>query len=70
MSPCFVVARHISGGEGWCANTTCKRVLVLHEDGSQSVQEIKDDFDIPPEQYMDTLKAQGVKNIKWVSGLN
>ncbi len=28
-------AWHISGGEGWCANTTCKRVLVLHEDGSQ-----------------------------------
>ncbi len=28
-------AWHISGGEGWCANTTCKRVLVVHSDGSQ-----------------------------------
>lgn len=26
---------HISGGEGWCANTTCKRVLVVGEDDSQ-----------------------------------
>lgn len=28
-------AWHISGGEGWSQNTTCKRVLVLHTDGSQ-----------------------------------
>ena len=26
---------HISGGEGWCANTTCKRVLVVFEDDTQ-----------------------------------
>jgi hypothetical protein len=26
---------HISGGEGWCANTTCKRVLVVFNDDSQ-----------------------------------
>lgn len=37
---------HISGGEGWCANTTCKRVLVVQEDGTQSVHELTDDFDI------------------------
>lgn len=34
-------AWRISGGEGWCANTTCRRVLVTHADGHQSVQEIK-----------------------------
>jgi hypothetical protein len=28
-------AWHISGGEGWCQNTTCTRVLVLHQDGHQ-----------------------------------
>ena len=34
-------AWHMSGGEGWCANTANKRVLVTHSDGSQSVEEIK-----------------------------
>lgn len=37
---------HISGGEGWCANTTCKRLLVTHGNGTQTVQEVKDDFDV------------------------
>lgn len=32
---------HISGGEGWCANTSCRRVLVTYCDGHQSVEEIK-----------------------------
>lgn len=34
-------AWHISGGEGWCENTTCRRVLVTHKDGTQTVEEIK-----------------------------
>jgi hypothetical protein len=34
-------AWHISGGEGWCANSSCRRVLVGHSDGSQTVEEIK-----------------------------
>merc|ERR1711998_717915 len=33
-------AWHISGGEGQMANTTCRRVLVIHGDGSQEVCEI------------------------------
>jgi len=37
-------AWHISGGSGQFANTTCRRVLVTHEDGRQTVEEIKDDF--------------------------
>jgi calcyphosin len=37
-------AWHISGGEGWCANTTCRRVLVTHTDGTQTVEEIQ----VPP----------------------
>ena len=34
-------AWHISGGEGWCANTSNRRVLVIHNDGRQTVEEIK-----------------------------
>lgn len=34
-------AWHISGGEGWCANSTNKRILVTHSDGHQTVEEIK-----------------------------
>lgn len=34
-------AWHISGGTGQCANTTCRRVLVIHFDGHQTVEEIK-----------------------------
>jgi len=30
-------AWHISGGDGGTGNTTCRRVLVLHSDGSQEV---------------------------------
>ena len=37
-------AWHISGGEGWCANTTNRRVLVTHPDGRQTVEEIKNDL--------------------------
>jgi len=39
-------AWHISGGEGWCANTTCRRVLVKFANGEQEVMEIKDDLGI------------------------
>merc|ERR1712107_859111 len=37
-------AWHISGGEGALENTTCRRFLVVHSDGSQEVVEIKDDL--------------------------
>ena len=37
-------AWHISGGSGWSANTANKRVLVTNADGSQSVEEIKNDL--------------------------
>merc|ERR1712070_435895 len=41
-------AWHISGGEGWCANSSNRRVLVKWSDGSQAVKEIKDDLGIGP----------------------
>eukprot|EP01062_Namystynia_karyoxenos_P070913 TRINITY_DN6630_c0_g1_i1.p1 TRINITY_DN6630_c0_g1~~TRINITY_DN6630_c0_g1_i1.p1 ORF type:complete len:575 (+),score=199.77 TRINITY_DN6630_c0_g1_i1:78-1727(+) len=60
-------AWHISGGSGVSENTSCRRVLVIHMDGSQEVVEIKDDLglradDIPG--MIKRLKAQGVKDIK------
>jgi len=63
-------AWHISGGEGWAENTSCRRVLVVHTNDSQEVVEIKDDLgladdDIP--EMIRRLEAQGVKNIKRIS---
>lgn len=37
-------AWHISGGEGWCENSSNRRVLVIHKDGSQTVEELKNDI--------------------------
>lgn len=54
---------HISGGEGWCANTTCKRLLVTHTDGSQTVEEVKDDFDV------DLKDIEGLKKILTEQGV-
>ncbi|GMH40180.1 hypothetical protein BSKO_08084 [Bryopsis sp. KO-2023] len=54
---------HISGGEGWCENTTCRRVLVTHPDGSQTVEEIKDDMDVgkdDKDEMKKNLKQQGI----------
>mmetsp|Transcript_73505 Transcript_73505/g.209178 ORF Transcript_73505/g.209178 Transcript_73505/m.209178 type:complete len:564 (+) Transcript_73505:74-1765(+) len=56
-------AWHISGGEGWCANTSCRRVLVTHADGSQSVEEIQNDLGITAEDkdaMKANLEAQGI----------
>lgn len=39
-------AWHISGGTGQCANSSNRRVLVTHEDGTQTVEEVKDDLGI------------------------
>ena len=53
-------AWHISGGEGWSANTANRRVLVTHTDGSQSVEELKNDLGIGPKD-LDKMRAQLVK---------
>ena len=62
-------AWHISGGEGAAANTSCRRVLVSHNDGTQSVHEIKNDLGIGAkdvEKMRAKLEAQGVKDIKTI----
>lgn len=59
-------AWHISGGEGAAANTTCKRVLVIHSDGSEEVVEVKNDLGLKPKDRQDIirrLQAQGVRDI-------
>jgi hypothetical protein len=56
-------AWHISGGEGWAANTTCRRVLVTHADGHQTVEEVKNDLGISAgnvEAIRANLQAQGI----------
>ena len=56
-------AWHISGGEGWCENTTCRRVLVTHADGHQTVEEITNDMDIDQHDnaaMMANIKARGI----------
>ena len=62
-------AWHISGGKGWCANSSNKRVLVTHADGSQTVEEVKNDLGVKVpcavpcavpcrDQYCDQYHAQ------------
>lgn len=64
-------AWHMSGGEGWSANTTCRRVLVTHADGRQTVEEVKNDIGISAtnvEAIRANLQAQGIDDIQSVSG--
>jgi calcyphosin len=55
-----------SGGEGWSANTSCKRVLVKHRDGRQTVEEIQNDLgtDCNDRQaVLDNLAKQGITDV-------
>ena len=56
-------AWHISGGQGQCANTANRRVLVTHADGTQTVEEVKDDLGVTSTQTASRLKQQGL-NVK------
>ncbi|KAF1783057.1 EF-Hand 1, calcium-binding site [Phytophthora cactorum] len=63
-------AWHISGGEGWSANTTCRRVLVKHADGRHTIEEVKDDIGIAAgnvEAIRANLQAQGINDIQSVN---
>ena len=60
-------AWHISGGEGWCANTSNRRVLVTHADGTQTVEEVKDDIGISASdggKISANLRQQGLNATK------
>jgi len=59
-------AWHISGGEGWCANSSCKRVLVTHTDGRQTVEEVKNDLGVGETDapaMLARLISQGINDI-------
>jgi len=59
-------AWHISGGEGWCANSSCRRVLCTHADGHQTVEEIKNDMGIAADDkqaMLANLRAQGLTDV-------
>ena len=59
-------AWHFSGGDGWCANTTNRRVLVTAADCSQSVREIQNDLGIAADDtdaMRANLNAQGVDDV-------
>jgi Ca2+-binding EF-hand superfamily protein len=60
-------AWHLSGGVGVCANTSCRRVLVSHTNGKQTVEEIKNDIRIGPKELgkmIQNLKDQGIDDVK------
>lgn len=56
-------AWHISGGSGWCENSSNRRVLVTDSKGQQSVQEIKKDLGMKSDdkdEMIRRLRLQGV----------
>ena len=61
---------HISGGNGRLANTSCRRVLVHHTDGRQTVEEIRNDLGLGADDVVEMtrrLRQQGITDIKRVS---
>merc|ERR1712151_303351 len=48
-------AWHMTGGKGWCENTSDTRCLVTFSDGSQKVVEIKNDLGMDKENYKDVV---------------
>jgi len=55
-------AWHMSGGTGQSQNTTCLRILVIHQDGSQTVEELKNDLGLDKTNRKDIferLQQQG-----------
>ncbi|KAF1334372.1 Calcyphosin, partial [Globisporangium splendens] len=66
-------AWYLSGGKGWCANTTCRRVLVTFRDGSQRVLEIENDLGVnanDKRKMIQKLTEQGYRQIVDISLAN
>jgi Ca2+-binding EF-hand superfamily protein len=65
-------AWHITGGEGWCQNTSNLRVLVKHFHGGDEVVEVQHDMGLPADpqkkikEIIRRLKEQGVEDIQKV----
>ena len=56
-------AWHISGGKGSYANSTNRRVLVTHDDGRQTVEEIKNDIGLRGNDATGIAKRLNAQNI-------
>ncbi|GBG31649.1 Calcium-dependent protein kinase [Hondaea fermentalgiana] len=56
-------AWHISGGKGQTANTTNRRVLVTHADGSQTIEEIKDDLWVDKNDHVEMKRRLAQANV-------
>jgi Ca2+-binding EF-hand superfamily protein len=69
---CIRNAWHLSGGEGWCANSTNLRVLVTHADGTQTVECVEDDLglEMPRDaiEIIDRLRKQGLDVVSVQAG--
>ena len=64
-------AWRISGGDGWCANTANRRVLVTDEKGNQSVQTVNDELGLrqgDQERLRARLAQQGARGQIETSG--
>ena len=57
-------AWHISGGEGWCASSANKRVMVTDSGGKQSVVEIKNDLGLDLIEEPKEREAEMIKRLK------
>merc|ERR1711939_710817 len=65
-------AWHISGGRGAAANTSNLRVLVIHKDGAQTVEEVQDDLGLKKgksraeyvKAIIKKLRGQGITDIR------
>jgi len=57
-------AWHLSGGKGQYENTTCRRVLVTHADGRQTVEEIKDDLFVRKDDKEEMKRRLGKGNVE------
>ena len=69
---CIRNAWHLSGGVGWCANSTNLRVLVTHADGTQTVECVNDDLglEMPRDavEIISHLRKQGLDVVSVQSG--
>lgn len=67
-------AWHIPGGEGWCANTSNTRVLVVLSDGTQKVVCIEHDLGLDLNDHdavMSELRRQGLNSVvKYTRGMD
>lgn len=56
---------HLSGGEGKCENTSCRRVQIVHTNGRVTTEEVKDDLGVGDDAaaIRQNLIAQGIRDI-------